>query len=151
MTDERPGIDIPDDRDFVAIQIELSSFGRAPVRGNLRKLAHDERFDIGARGFFIVEIRADVADVRIGKANDLTGIAGVGENFLVPGEAGIENDFAAAARNRARSAAVKDAPVFESQSGGAVRNFGQIVLPAWSSKYAVSIVSSHFLVLASVV
>jgi hypothetical protein len=117
----------------------------------LRKLAYDERFDIGARGFFIVEIRADIADMRIGEANDLASVTGIGENFLISGEAGIENDFAAAARNRARSAAVIDAPVFESQSGGAVRNFGQIVLPAWSSKYAVSIVSSHFLVLASVV
>jgi hypothetical protein len=79
----------------------------------LREFAHDERFDIRPRRFFIVDIRADISDVRIGQANNLPGVAGVGENFLITGEAGIENDFAAAARNRARRAAVKDAPVFQ--------------------------------------
>ena len=81
----------------------------------------------------------------------MAGVAGVGENFLITGEAGIENDFAAAARDRARSAAVKDAPVFQGERGGPVRNFGQNVLPVQSSKYAVDAVRSHFLVLASVV
>jgi hypothetical protein len=51
--------------------------------------------------------------VRVGETDNLPGITGIGENFLVPGEAGIENDLAAAARDRAGSAAVKYAPVFE--------------------------------------
>jgi len=67
--------------------------------------------------------------VRVGQTNDLPGIAGVGENFLITGEAGIENDFAAAARNRARRAAVKDAPVLQRKYRGSVLNFGQWVLP----------------------
>jgi hypothetical protein len=67
--------------------------------------------------------------VRIRQANNLTGVAGIGENFLVTGEAGIENDFAAAARDGARRAAVKNAPVFQREDGGSVRNFGQCVLP----------------------
>jgi hypothetical protein len=46
----------------------------------------------------------------------LPGIAGIGENFLITGEAGVENDFAAAARDRARGAAVKDAPVFQREN-----------------------------------
>jgi len=94
----------------------------------LRKFADDERFDVRAGSFFIVNIRADVSDVRIGEADDLPGITGVGENFLITGEAGIENDFAAAARDGASRAAVKYAPVFQSESGGSVRNFGQCVL-----------------------
>jgi hypothetical protein len=98
----------------------------------LREFANDERFDEGSRRFFVVKIGADIADVGIGQADDLTGVAGVGENFLITGEAGIENDFAAAARNRARRAAVKSAPVFQSESGGPVLNFGQIVLPVRS-------------------
>jgi hypothetical protein len=83
--------------------------------------------------------------VRIGQTDDLPGIAGVGENFLVTGEAGIENDFAAAARDGARRAAVKDAPVFQREYRGSVLNFGQWVLPYLSSKCAIH------LVLASVV
>jgi hypothetical protein len=67
--------------------------------------------------------------VRIRQTDDLPGIAGIGENFLITGEAGVENDFAAAARNRASRAAIKDAPVFQREYRGSVLNFGQWVLP----------------------
>jgi hypothetical protein len=50
--------------------------------------------------------------VRIREADNLACVTWVGENFLVSGKAGIENDFAAPARDRAGRAAVKDAPVF---------------------------------------
>jgi hypothetical protein len=70
--------------------------------------------------------------VRIRQADNLSGITGIGENFLVTGEAGIENNFSAAARNRARRAAVKDAPVFQREDRGSVLNFGQWVLPYFS-------------------
>jgi hypothetical protein len=48
---------------------------------------------------------------------------------LITGEAGIENDFSAAPRNRACRAAVKGAPVFQREYRGSVLNFGQWVLP----------------------
>jgi len=67
--------------------------------------------------------------VRIGQTDNLPGVAGIGENFLVTGEAGIENDFATAARDRARRAAVKEAPVFQRENRGSVLRFGQWVLP----------------------
>jgi hypothetical protein len=63
--------------------------------------------------------------VRIRQAHDLPGVAGIGENFLVTGEAGIENDFAAAARDGAGSATVKDACVFEREDCRSVLNFRQ--------------------------
>ena len=129
VANERARVDVPDSGNFVAIQIKLGGFGGAPVRRDLGELSHDQRFDVRARRLLVVEIGADVTDVRIGQADDLAGVAGVGENFLITGEAGIENDFAAAARDRARSAAVKNAPVFQSERGGPVRNFGQNVLP----------------------
>jgi hypothetical protein len=75
--------------------------------------------------------------VRIGQAYDLPGIAGVGEDFLVTGEAGVENDFSTAARDGTRRAAVKDAPVFQREYRGSMRNFGQWVLPYFSSKSAI--------------
>jgi hypothetical protein len=80
--------------------------------------------------------------VRIGQTNDLPGVAGVGENFLITGKAGIENDFAATARDRARGAAVKDAPVFQREYRGSVLNFGQWVLPYFSSKVAIHLAVS---------
>lgn len=51
--------------------------------------------------------------MRISEADDLARIAGIGENFLITGETGIENDFAASAGASARRASVKDSPVFE--------------------------------------
>jgi len=68
--------------------------------------------------------------VRVRQADNLPGVTGIGEYFLISGEAGIENDFAAAARDRAGRAAVKDAPVFQRENRGSVRNFRQCVLPS---------------------
>jgi len=109
----------------VTIQIKLRGFRRAPVRRNLRKLADDQRFNVRARRFFVIEICANISNVRIREANDLPGVAWVGENFLVSGEAGVKNDFSAAARNRAGRAAVKYAPVFERENRRSVLNFVQ--------------------------
>jgi hypothetical protein len=63
--------------------------------------------------------------VWVGEADNLAGVAGIGENFLVTGEAGIKNDFAAAARDRAGRAAVKYAPVFQRKCGGSMLDFRQ--------------------------
>jgi hypothetical protein len=73
----------------------------------------------------VVEVGADVADMRISEANDLAGIAGIAENFLVAGETGVKNNFAAAARAGARGAPVKNSPVLERENGRASRSFRQ--------------------------
>jgi hypothetical protein len=65
--------------------------------------------------------------VRVSQADNLPGVTGIGENFLISGEAGIENDFAAPARDGAGRAAIKYAPVFQRECGGSVLNFGQCV------------------------
>ena len=106
----------------------MRSFSRTPARGDLRKLAYHQRFDVGLARLFIIEICADISDVWICQANDLPGVAGICEDFLITGKAGIENDFAAAARNGAGRAAIKYAPVLERQSCGTMQNFGQCAL-----------------------
>ena len=97
-------------------------------------------------GLFILEIGADVSNVRISQADNLAGVAGIGENFLITGEAGIENDFAAASRDGARGTPVKEAPVFQREGGGAVRNFRQWVLPYSSCKFAIHLVFASVVV-----
>ncbi len=67
--------------------------------------------------------------MRISQTDDLAGVAGVGENFLISGEAGVENDFATVARDGAGGAAIKDAAVFQRKGCRSVRNFRQRVLP----------------------
>jgi hypothetical protein len=84
---------------------------------------------VGLLRLLILEIGANISDVRISEADNLPRVTWVGEYFLISGEAGIKNDFAAAARNRAGRAAVKDAPVFQRENRGSVRNFRQCVLP----------------------
>ena len=64
-------------------------------------------------GLFVESVGADVADVRIGQTDNLPRVTGVGKNFLVTSERGIENDLASAARSRAGGAALKYAPVLE--------------------------------------
>ena len=80
------------------------------------------------RRLFIVHVRTDIPDVRISEANNLARIAGVSKNFLVTRKAGIENDFAAAARDGARSSPVKYAPVFQREDCRSVMNFRQWIL-----------------------
>jgi hypothetical protein len=91
----------------------LRGFRGAPVGRQPRKFAHDQRFDEGPLGFLVIEIRTYVANVWIGEADNLAGIAGIAENFLIAGEAGIKNDFAAAPRAGACSAPVKESSVLE--------------------------------------
>jgi len=110
-------------------QVLLRRFGRAPIGSERRKLAHHESLDVRLRRFLVVKIGADISNVGISEADNLTGITGIGENFLVTGEAGVENNFSAAARDGAGGAAVKDAPVFQREGRGSVLNFGQWGLP----------------------
>jgi hypothetical protein len=56
--------------------------------------------------------------VWVGKAYDLSGVTRIGENFLISGEAGVENSFSAAAGFCTRGASNKNPPVFQRKRGG---------------------------------
>lgn len=114
-------------------EVVLGRLFRAPVRRQLGELADDESFNVRSRGFFVVEVRTHVANVGIRQADNLAGVAGVGENFLVAGETGIENDFAATAGTGARRAPVKYASVLERQRGRRESQCGQLFLPQSSA------------------
>ena len=65
VANQRACINVPDDRNFVAIQIEMCGLGGAPIRGDVRKFAHNQRFDVRLCGLFIIEVRANVSNVGI--------------------------------------------------------------------------------------
>ncbi len=134
MADERAGVQVVDGGNSVALEILLRGFAGAPVGSQGGKFADHEAFDVRLAGFLVVEIGADVADVRIGEADDLAGITGVGENFLIAGMAGIENDFAAAARARSGRASMEYAPVLKCERGATCSKLGQRVLPKISAR-----------------
>jgi hypothetical protein len=116
----------------------LGGFLRAPVGRDRRKFADDQTFDIRLRGFFVVAIGADISDVRVSEADNLSGIAGVGEYFLISGEAGIKNNFSAAARASAGRAAVKYASVFQRENRALCALLRQCVLRTSSSRCRVN-------------
>ena len=137
VPDKRAGVQVVNHGNLVALEIFLRGFARPPIGSQHGKFADDEALDIRLRGFLVVEIGAHVADMRIGEADDLPGIAGVGENFLVAGEAGIENDFAAAARARSSRASMKHAPVLKRERGATCSRLGQRVLLKKSSRRGI--------------
>ncbi len=109
----------------MAFEIGLRGFLGAIVRCDAGKFADDQRLNVWMRGFFILGIRAGVTDVRIGEADDLPRVTRVGENFLVTGEAGVENDFATAAGFCSGGAACENASVFERKVSGLTNLRGQ--------------------------
>src|SRR5256884_644515 len=129
---QRACIDVPNDGDLVAVQVKLRAFRRPPIRRDLGEFPDNQRFDVRARGLFVFEISANIANVRVSEADNLPRVTWVGENFLVTGEARIENYFTAAARNGARGTAVKEAPVFQREGRGSVLDFCQWSLLAFS-------------------
>jgi hypothetical protein len=137
VPDKRARVEVPTDGDAVALEKFLRGFGGAPIRRKRRKLADDQSFDVSLRGLVIVAIRADISDVGICEANNLAGIAGISENFLVTSEAGIENDFAAAARASACRTAVKDSSVLERENRATCEGLRQCVLPRRSFRCRV--------------
>jgi hypothetical protein len=71
--------------------------------------------------------------MRVREANSLPGITGIAENFLVAGETGIENNFAATTGARTRRTAVKNSPVLERENRATCGDLVQCVLQKISS------------------
>ena len=65
------------------------------------------------RGLLVIKVRSHISDVRIRQADNLPRVARVCEDFLVSGEAGVENNFAAAPGVCPRGASLKNSSVFE--------------------------------------
>jgi hypothetical protein len=113
VQDQRTRIHIPKNWNVVPHQIVLRGFAGTPVGSDRGKFLDDERLDVRNGRFLIIGVGPDVSNVRISQADNLARVTRIGENFLISGEAGIENDFAAAPGDRSPRAALKDSPVFE--------------------------------------
>src|SRR5262249_28678919 len=113
MANKRARVYIGKHRNLELLEIFFGHLLRAPVGADLRELAHDQALNVGARGFVVFGVGAVVADLRIGQNDDLSGVGGVGENFLIAGNGSIKNDFAVAFAFGAVAFASEDAAVFE--------------------------------------
>ena len=59
-----------------------------------RQITNDQTGCENGAGFGIFRIRADITDMGISQGDDLFGVGGIGEDFLIPGHGGIEYHFA---------------------------------------------------------
>src|SRR5690349_18721908 len=88
----------------------------APVAGDGRDFTDYQAFNEGFDGFVVGRVGAIVADLRIGEDNDLAAVGWIGENFLVPGDGGIENHLTAAFDRRTKTDSLEDRTVLQGEN-----------------------------------
>jgi hypothetical protein len=110
---QRARVNLGEHRDLELLHELVGHLLRAPVGADFRKLAHDQPLDVRTHGLVVFGIGAVVSDFRVGQDDDLPGVGGVGENFLVAGNGSIKNDFAGALAFSAVAFASEDSAVFE--------------------------------------
>ena len=115
MADEGAGIEIGNDGDAGVGEEAVGFLVGAPVAGDAGEFADGEAFDVGFGGFVIGGAGAVIADLRVGENDDLAGIGGVGEDFLIAGDSGIEDYFAGAFGGRTKAPALEDGAVFQGE------------------------------------
>ena len=100
---------------------------RAIARRFGGRCTQDEPAHRRGRGFDVLPVRTDIADVRKSEDNDLTGIGRVGQDLLIAGDRGIEADLAGRCSDRAEAAAPKHRAIGEDERGVAVgRSRGRV-------------------------
>ena len=87
----------------------------APIAGDGGKLADHEAFNVRTVGLVVGGAGSVIADLRIGQDHDLAGVGGVGEDFLISREGGVEDNFARSLGGRTKTPAFEDAAVFQGE------------------------------------
>ena len=119
---EFAGVDARQADDASGLQPFVEMLGGAVIGGlgdgGLDHAAFDGGGGREVGGFKIVIIGADIADVGEGEGDDLAGIGGVGEDFLIAGHGGVEADFAHGLAFGAKALAFDDGAIGEDEKAG---------------------------------
>ena len=91
---QRAGIDVSNGHDAVTGQIVAQSPVCTVITGERRRLAHDETGHMRCLRFGVARSDTVVADLRRRHRDDLPGVGGVSQDFLVAGHAGVEDNLA---------------------------------------------------------
>ncbi len=110
-------VDAGDADRVLLAQVVAQGRRAAEVRGQRRHVLHDKAGGMDAGRFHVFRVRAVAADVRIRQGDDLPAIARVGQDLLIAGERGVENDLARGLALGADRCAVKDRAVGKCQEG----------------------------------
>ena len=113
MPHQRTGVNLGQHGYGIALHVLVGDLVGAPVGTDRRELADDQAFDIGLGRLVVCLTRAVVADLGVGENYDLTGIGGIGSDFLISGKRSIKNNLTLAFTWVTVAEAAEDAPVFE--------------------------------------
>jgi hypothetical protein len=86
MANQSAGIDLGQDGDGIALHVLVCDLLGAPVGADGGEFADDQAFNIRPGRLVISLVGAVIADLGVGKDDDLAGVGGVGGNFLVTGK-----------------------------------------------------------------
>ena len=114
---ERPRVDALYAQNAVAFQVVAKGFVRTPVAGQFTVFPDHETLHLGPPRLDVDRIDAVVADERVGHRDNLAPVGWVGEDFLVSGDAGIEDDLALAFTGRAEGFSLVAGAVFQGKYG----------------------------------
>ncbi len=96
MTGQCAGVDSRNRRHARADEKVMKAAFGAPVRRVRALFVDDEACAPRANAFRVLDVHAGVADVRDRHANHLAVVRRVGQDFLVAGHRGVEDDLAVA-------------------------------------------------------
>jgi hypothetical protein len=104
----------------MVFQPRIERLGGAIVRRRGDRTVEDEPARSRGRRFDVFPIRPDIADMREGERDDLTGVGRIRQDFLIPGDCGVEANLADRHPARAEASAPKYRPIREDERGVAV-------------------------------
>ena len=133
------GVDFGDGDDVPAHEELGQRFGRPPAGVQQRQVANDQPGRVDRIRLEVVGIRAGVADVGIGQCDDLPGVRGVREDFLVSGHGGVEHHFARRSAGCTNGHAAKHGAVLESQNSGCRHGVTSVAFSLPVGKSAASV------------
>ncbi len=115
VTGQSAGIDPLETGYTLFFQIIGEGPGRPVVARDRGEVPDDQRLDLNPRRFLVLPVDSVVSDVRISEGDELPAVGGIGEDFLVSREAGVEDDLAFRLAPSAERYALEDPSVFENQ------------------------------------
>ncbi|MNM58894.1 hypothetical protein D3C81_701360 [compost metagenome] len=87
------GVDVGDANDVVRLEVIGEGLLIAEIGGKYRKVPDDQSLRVDLTGLFIFAVGAGVAYMGVSEGDYLTGIRGIGEDFLIARHRRIENHF----------------------------------------------------------
>src|SRR5471030_2597333 len=118
VADQRAGIETRNHGYAGAAQKGVRPRIRTPVAGDAREFADRQTFNIRTGRLVVPGAGSIVADLWIREDDDLAGIGGIGEYFLVAGEGGVEYDLSGPLGRRTKTLAFEDRAVFQGEGCG---------------------------------